>query len=147
MGNANETQPERQPDAYLAEIATQTEVHNGAFVKALSSQADAFFGFDAIKAAVGDIEYLHIRTTITGRPIRDWRKLATIACALAKGGMPAEDIIDEGLPVTFDLHKRHYCDPERLAELVAAIAATYGLKGERIQTIPGTIDRVLETLR
>jgi hypothetical protein len=143
MGNENET----QPDAYISHIARQTDAHDSAFVRALSAQADAFFGFDKIKAAVEDIEYLHIRTTISGRPIRDWRQYATIATVLAKGGMTAEDIIDEGMQVTFDLARKHYGSPESHAELVASIAATYGLTGERIQTIPATIDRVLETLR
>lgn len=134
-----------QNEAYLAEVAARTDAHDIAFVKALSAQADAFFGFDKLKAVVEDLEYLSIRTHITGSPINTWRKRAATATALAKGGMTAEDIIDEGIEAVLKVDP--YSNPEPAAELVATIAATYGVKGEQIRTIPTITNRILEVLR
>lgn len=131
------------------ERAAQRTAHDGAFVKELSAQADAFFGFDKIRTALTELEYLHIRTSITGRPIRDWRQAAAIATTLAQCGMTAEDIADLGIEATLKIESVHGRGgkPEVVAELVALLANVYQIKGELIMTIPGTIDRVLETLR
>lgn len=113
------------------------------FLDALNRQFETFFRLDELRKILEPDAYIQVRAAFAIRPIHTWRGFADAAVALAKGGMAPADIATYGLDavdriVAKGVYGRHV----QVAEMVAAIAATYSLTGERIRTIETVIEKV-----
>lgn len=114
------------------------------FLDALNTQFESFFGLDKIREVLDRDDYLQVRAAIAKRPIGRWRSLAPAAIALSQGGMDPADIATYGLDAVDRICSSNGSRWDLMAELVAEIAATYGLRGERIRTVERVIQQVGE---